>query len=213
MLSNSTTQPRTSAHPSATHGMTNSPEYRAWCQAKGRCSNPNLRNYHRYGGRGIRVCERWQSFEAFLEDMGFRPSGRHSLDRIDRDGDYTPENCQWATIRVQANNTCTNHFITYNGRTLTAAQWADETGIQAGTILNRVTVQNLPPAIALTVSPRDRRRMLGLLTEITHDGVTLSICGWAKRLGMCHGTIRLRLKRGWTVADALTEPLMKNQFG
>lgn len=130
--------PRTGPHANFRHGLKDTPEYRAWSQAKGRCSNPKLRNFHIYGGRGIRVCERWNDFLVFLADMGPRPSDKHSLDRIDGNGDYCPENCRWATIEQQANNTSTNRFVTMNGETLTIAQWARRTGLQAGTIQFRL---------------------------------------------------------------------------
>lgn len=87
------------------HGLTYSPEYRAWGNAIDRCENNKSNSWSRYGGRGIRVCGRWrQSFEAFLLDMGNRPSDRHSLDRIDNDGNYEPTNCRWATKKEQAAN-------------------------------------------------------------------------------------------------------------
>ena len=81
------------------------PEYSAWYNMKRRCYNKNQKDYPRYGGRGIFVCNRWlDSYEAFLEDMGRRPSSRHSIDRIDNDGNYTPSNCRWADITEQNRN-------------------------------------------------------------------------------------------------------------
>lgn len=84
------------------HGMSRSPTYNSWIAMKSRCTNPDYVSWHHYGGKGVRVCDRWmRSFEAFLEDMGPRPSKQHTIDRIRPDGDYEPQNCRWATFAEQ----------------------------------------------------------------------------------------------------------------
>ena len=107
------------------HGMYRVPQYQAYDQMNRRCSNPNDKGFANYGGRGITVCDRWKhSFAAFLEDMGERPSKKHSLDRIDNDGPYSPDNCRWGTREQQNNNKRTNRFLIFHGETLTISQWA-----------------------------------------------------------------------------------------
>ena len=121
-----------------THGMTNSPEYSVWRSMVRRCHDTDNISYPRYGGRGITVCERWRSFEAFFEDMGKRPSSKYSIDRIDNDGNYEPSNCRWATYFQQNNNTRFNRRITHAGETLTVSQWAGRIGIKVGTLWERL---------------------------------------------------------------------------
>jgi len=105
---------------------------------KGRCLNPNEDAYARYGGRGITGCERWQSFENFLADMGTRPSPHHTIERIDNTRGYSPDNCVWATWIEQENNRKDNRRITFQERNLTLAQWVKVTGICWSTIHRRL---------------------------------------------------------------------------
>lgn len=108
-----------------THNMEFTPEYSTWGGMKSRCINEREKSYKYYGGRGIKVCDRWlNSFENFYADMGSKPTSQHSIDRIDVDGDYEPSNCRWATKIEQANNTRTNTFYTFENETLTMANWA-----------------------------------------------------------------------------------------
>jgi hypothetical protein len=114
-------------------------EYRAWKAMKNRCSPDSARYFSRYAGRGISVCDRWQnSYSAFLQDMGRRPSAEHSLDRKDNNGNYEPGNCRWATKEEQNNNTRANRILTVNGVSRTQAQWARETGVSERVIALRL---------------------------------------------------------------------------
>lgn len=123
------------------HGQVKSPEHRSWGAMKSRCLNPGAAGFESYGGRGITVCERWaESFEAFLEDMGPRPSPRHSIDRINSDGNYEPGNCRWADPRTQGNNRRNNVRLTCFGETLTLAQWARKVGLRRNMIEHRLNI-------------------------------------------------------------------------
>ena len=112
---------------SATHKMSKTRTYGIWNGMWQRCTNPNSSGFYLYGGRGIKVCGKWESFENFFADMGEAPTGK-SLDRINSDLDYSPENCRWADDFVQANNTRRNRYITINGETLSHTQWSKRLG-------------------------------------------------------------------------------------
>jgi hypothetical protein len=114
--------------------------YRAYRGMLNRCYNQNQKSYKDYGGRGIYVCDRWlgkDGFKSFLSDMGERPE-EGTLDRVDNNGPYSPENCKWATRSEQAGNKRNNRWITANGRTQTLAQWAKELGCNPSNILYRI---------------------------------------------------------------------------
>lgn len=106
------------------------PEYDAWRSMRARCINKNHHAYKDYGGRGIRVCARWiNSFQNFISYMGFRPSKRHTLDRLKNSKNYTPSNCAWRTMKEQCRNRRNNTWIEYNGVKKTKQEWADYLGI------------------------------------------------------------------------------------
>lgn len=121
------------------HGASEMPELHAWKNMIARCEKKKASGFRHYGGRGIRVCEAWrQSFPAFLADMGARPSPKHSLDRIDVNGNYEPANCRWATPKEQQRNRRDNAFLVVGGVRRCVAEWSDLTGISADVIHSRV---------------------------------------------------------------------------
>ncbi|MEH2148574.1 hypothetical protein [Nostoc sp.] len=128
-----------SVYPS-THGCTGSPCWYSWRGMLDRCRRENSTSWERYGGKGIKVCDRWQGdngFENFLMDMGERPEGK-TLDRIDSSGDYCPKNCRWATPKEQRLNTSRTRWMTYDGKTLCLSDWASELGMDRNTLNNRL---------------------------------------------------------------------------
>lgn len=141
-------------------GSTHYREYCAWRAMRARCYNPKEPEFARYGARGISVCDRWKNdFSAFFEDMGFRPSPRHSLDRIDNSGNYTPENCRWTDRHTQARNTRDNRLIEYRGEKMTLVEAAERYGLTYAALWARLDVHKWPLDRALTEPMKpDKRR-------------------------------------------------------
>lgn len=140
-----------------THGMSYHRLYSIWRDMRRRCKNPSRRKYDRYGGRGIRVCEEWNtSFYAFA-DWSYKNGYKDnlSIDRIDNDGDYCPENCRWVTMDIQANNKSVNHCLKYNGEIHTLKEWSDITGIPYSTIRSRANALHWDVESILTIKPGD----------------------------------------------------------
>lgn len=134
--------------------------YEAWGSMKSRCLNAKHAAFARYGGRGIRICERWKSFENFLADMGEPPTKKHTLDRENNNGDYEPSNCRWATWKQQQQNRRNNRIIEFNGERRCAADWADKTGLSRYVIYWRIR-QGMPPA-----------EIFGPLLRVRHHSVS-----------------------------------------
>ena len=119
------------------HGGVGTPEYTSWKKMKDRCLNPKNQYYRNYGGRGIGVCDRWLDFANFQRDMGQRPADM-SIDRINNDKGYSPENCRWATRRQQNNNKSSNHRLEFDGMIKTVTEWARHIGIKPKTLFGRL---------------------------------------------------------------------------
>lgn len=145
-------------HGHATPGA-HSPTYNVWHGMMQRCFNEKTSGYKYYGGRGIKVCVRWQTFENFLADMGERPEGL-SIDRYpNNDGNYEPGNCRWATAKEQNNNSRHNRLVTLNGQTKNLKQWADHLGLKIAFVAQRI-IRGWSPERALTERAHNNGRKL-----------------------------------------------------
>lgn len=173
-------------------------EYDTWVAMRYRCSNENCPEWENYGGRGISVCARWDLFENFFEDMGARPAGM-SLERIDVNGGYAPENCKWATPKDQARNLRKTIRISAFGETKPLTQWAEELGINERRLRNRIQRGWDPEAALSPLSGRKRTSAL-----YTLGGLTMSASEWANHLQIPANTIFTRLARGWPMERVLS---------
>lgn len=126
-----------------THGKSNTPIYRTWRHMIERCYNKNNKRYNSYGGRGIKVYDKWindfQSFYEYVSSLPHYGENGYSLDRIDNDGNYEPNNIRWADDYIQNNNQRTSHFITFDGKTQTISQWSRELDIPYDTLYSRIS--------------------------------------------------------------------------
>lgn len=129
-----------------THGLSKTATYNSWCAMTQRCTNPKHPDYQAYAGRGIGICERWQAFANFLEDMGERPSGT-SLERRVNSLGYSPGNCEWASHKAQARNTRRTRYIEHNGERMILSDWAVRLGVDTATLSNRL--MRFPVEVAL----------------------------------------------------------------
>jgi hypothetical protein len=167
-----------------------------WRHMRHRCADPLDRSYHRYGGRGIKVCARWQDFNAFLADMGTRPQPGMQLDRIDNNGNYEPANCRWATPRANSRNTCQCVFITHNGQRRIATEWAEILGLSASTIAIRARKGRPPEECLSKIRLRSRAER-----RYTFAGKTMTVVQWAKELGIQGDVLSWRIRQGLPPAD------------
>lgn len=172
-----------------------------------RCENPNVSNYSRYGGRGIKVADEWKGrvvgFLRWLEHVGPRPSDNHQLDRIDNSRGYEPGNVRWSTPTENARNTRRNHLLSVDGVMKCVAEAAEAKGIDADVVFSRLA-QGWSADRALDCPLRPNER------QITYDGRTATIAGWSRMTGIDEDTLGARLgPLGWSVERALTTPKRK----
>jgi len=132
----------------STHGMTGTPEHRTWASMRARCYSPICNGYKNYGGRGIKVCERWFSFENFYIDVGPRPSSKHTIDRVDANGDYEPSNVVWSTMSEQNRNRRNNRRLLAFGEERLVVEWLEIYPINRDTLTTRIEAALSIPALA-----------------------------------------------------------------
>lgn len=194
----------------ATHNLTKSPTYRSYTSMITRCYREIDQAYPNYGGRGIKVCDRWlESFENFLADMGLRPADK-TLDRKDPNKGYEPGNCRWATRKEQSETRRDSIFLEHNGRRMSLKDWAAEVGINYPTLHHRVAKLKMSPEEALT-RPVEKNKFKSEdnIRIIEFNGVSRPLSEWAKILGASPHVISGRLCIGWTIERALTQPVRR----
>lgn len=132
------------------HGLSETREYEIWAGIKKRCYNPKFKQYKNYGGRGIKVCDKWHGFKGFWEDMQEGYSDNLTIDRINNNGDYEKSNCRWATMKQQMNNKRNNRLIKFNNTILTMTEWEEKLHLTPKTLNNRITTHSWSIEKALT---------------------------------------------------------------
>lgn len=174
-------------------------EFNVWLGIIDRCENKQSWAYKWYGKRGIKICKEWRnSFQKFLEDMGPRPTSKHTIDRINNNGDYKPNNCRWATRKEQARNRRNNRLITYKGETKCMTEWAEVAKLPTTAFESRLDLGWTMQKIMETP--------LKINKKYEHNGEMLSIKQWADKTGIYSKTLVKRLEQGWSFSKAITTP-------
>lgn len=179
------------------------PEFLTWSAMRSRCYNRNSESWKNYGGRGISICRRWRrNFRQFLDDMGIKPSSKHTINRIDNSKSYSPKNCCWATPQENNENKRNNVMLEFQGETLCASAWGKKIGIHPRIILDRISSGWSIERVLTTPVGHSRKNSVWL----TLNGKSQPLPHWARELGVDPSVLRERLKR-MSVERALTMPL------
>ena len=192
-----------------THGGSGTRLYEIWCKIKDRCTNKHSPAYARYGGRGIKLCDSWKDFAVFQSwamENGYNDT--LTIDRIDNNKGYEPSNCRWATMTIQANNKRCNRTYIDKGIRKTIAQLSEEYGIPYQTLHARLTYYKWPLEKAVSVSVEDSKKIPSRARYITFNGETKTLTDWAKSHNMSLSGLRSRLKKGWSIEQALNTPVL-----
>lgn len=189
-----------------THGKTDTRLFRLWLDIKSRCNYPKDVAYRNYGARGIKMCDEWEhdflAFEKWALESGYdekAPKGKCTIDRIDVNKNYSPSNCRWVDAKTQANNRRNNVYLTHNGVTLSASEWAEKLGINVKRILHRKH-NGFTDDETLTIPSNES-------TTLTYNGKTQLIGEWAKELNVKRTTLAQRKRYGWDDEKILTTPI------
>lgn len=189
------------------HGLSKTRIYSLWRAMKTRCSNPNTTEWKHYGGKGVSVCDEWKNdFMAFY-DWSLRNGYNDTLtiDRIDTNGNYTPDNCRWTTYYVQSRNKTNNKWITYKGETKCLEDWAKTKNLTSSKLKQRLELYGWSLEKSLETPPMKNGRF------ITYKGITKNITEWAKELGIKPDILAQRLRAGWNIEKAFETKVNKNK--
>lgn len=179
--------------------------YSSWLNMRQRCSNPKNTDYKYYGGRGISIDPRWNSFKNFFSDMHSGWDFGLSLNRKDNDGPYSSENCEWATAFQQSNNTRYNRPLTFNGITKNMTLWCRELGLSVVLVSQRMDCLGWSVDRALSVPARKMRGKF-----YAHDGYRLTLKQWAEKSGIPHNILCTRTSLlKWSISKAINTPHKK----
>lgn len=183
------------------HGKCETRIYNTHQKMKQRCYKEYEKEYHNYGGRGITVCDEWLGEDGFINFYNWAMANGYqdnlTLDRIDVNGNYEPDNCRWVDMVVQQNNRRNNYYITYKGKTKTLAEWSRELGISENALDNRLKKWNIDDAFNTPVNSH--------IHLLTYKNQTHSIPEWSDITGINEWTIRRRIKHGWSIEKVLTK--------
>ena len=191
-----------------THGLSGTRIYKVYRGMVDRVTNPNRDNYSRYGGRGIKICDKWLdkdngfiNFYKWAMDNGYADD--LTIDRKDVNGNYEPSNCRWVTFKEQQNNRTDSRFITYKGETKTATEWSEALGGSRNLVEERLklgwSIEKAVTTPPLKPSKRNSK-------NITFNNKTQSLRDWSKDLNISYSTLAGRLRRGWSVSKAFSTP-------